>query len=103
MTKERILPWQAKGRWYHFFVESNGSAISITAKDDITATMNGAVLQLPKDFHAISWTVDHDNDTSSAADYSNKKKLYADGSTGIYLPTAAQFTAAEVFVFGYFA
>jgi len=102
MTKERILPWQKQGRWYHFFCESTGSAISITAGDIETAVMNGAVLQFPKGFRALTWVVDHDNDTSSAGDFNNKKKLYTDGSVGVYLPTAAQFTAAEVYVFGYF-
>lgn len=102
MKKERILPWQEQGRWYHFFVESTGTAISITDKDIADASMNGAVLQFPEHFRALNWVVDHDNDAGSAADFNYKKKLYTDGTVGIYLPTASQFTAAHVFVFGYY-
>lgn len=102
MTKERILPWTKEGRWYHFFIESTGSTIKITDKDDIDASVNGTTLHFPDGFRALNWVVDHDNAADTSGTYACSKSLYTDGSVGIALPKAAQFTAAEVYVFGYF-
>lgn len=31
--KMEMAPWQEKGRWYHFLIESDGSDLSITTSD----------------------------------------------------------------------
>lgn len=101
ILKNQIVPWQEKGRWYHFFVESDGSAYTLTTKDISTAAIDGSYLKLPKDFHIIDYKVDLSVDTSAAATYEKGIRLYAAGNQAVVLPDKANFDAADVWVFGY--
>lgn len=102
MHKERILPWQKKGRWYEFFVESNGTEISLTRSSLEGADIATTYLNFPTGFHVVDFVIDNDSDATSATDYSKNKRLLTSNRQGIKFPAAGNFTYAYVYVFGYF-
>lgn len=94
-------PWESKGRWYRFFCESNGTTVTLTRGDLADAEISSGVLKLPKDYRIVNFCVDSDNNVDAAADVVSRKRYYADGKEGIYLPTAGQFTNAYAYVYAY--
>ena len=93
----------SKGRWYRFFVESNGSAITITEKD-LEAQISASYLQMPKDFHVIDTKYDvHTVAGGSAENMQYVLRIYNDNSQAVALPTVDHFDYAYIYVFGYFS
>lgn len=97
--KNNIVPWQEKGRWYKFFIESDGTAYTLTTKEISTAAISGSYLQLPADYHIIDYVVELNVDSSSAATYEKGIRLYADGKQGVVLPDKANIDYATVWIF----
>lgn len=101
VLQNSLAPWQAKGHWYHFFIESDGTAYTLTTADISTAAIDGSYLKFPADFHVIDYAVDIDVDTSAAATFEKGIRLYADGKQAIVLPGKANIDWADIQVFGY--
>lgn len=99
--KLNIAPWQEKGRWYHAFVESNGSAASLTFSDLDSVTASGTSLTMPADFHVISYEFADLDLAASKTLAKNVCKTSAAGKEFIVLPSAADYTYADIWFFGY--
>lgn len=103
MHKERILPWQEKGRWYHVFVESDGNAYTLTVSDIEGTTINGTHLKTVDGFHVVDFKYDISSEVGgTASGLTHATYLFADGVQGISLPPKAMFDACHIWVFGYF-
>ena len=93
----------SKGRWYRFFVESDGSAITITEKD-LEGQISANYLQMPKDFHVIDTKYDvHTVAGGSAGNMQYVLRIYNDSSQAVELPAVDHFDYAYIYVFGYFS
>ena len=91
-----------RGRWYRFFIESDGSTISIT-DSDLEVNHSSQYIQMPKGFHVIDTKYDiHTVEGSSAANMSYVLRTYNDGSQGIIMPGKDAFDYGYVYAFGYF-
>lgn len=91
-----------KGRWYRIFMESDGTDSKIT-NADIDATIYGANIKLPKDFHLVDLKYDinsvtHTGNVALAIDVMS----FPDSSQGFVAPIAKAFDYAYIYVFGYF-
>lgn len=98
-TKE---PWQTKGRWYQFLVESDGTDYTLTTADLETATISGTYLKMPADFHILDYKCDINTDTAAAATFTKGIHLYAAGEQACILPDQDMMDWTYVYVFGYF-
>ena len=93
----------SKGRWYRFFVESNGSAINITEKD-LEVQNSSSYLQMPEDFHVIDAKYDvHTVAGGTVGNMQQVLRVYNDGRQAISLPAVDHFDYAYIYVFGYFS
>lgn len=95
-------PYIIDGRWYKIFIESDSDAITVTTSD-IDVTVENSYLKFPANFHVVERqydinSVEHANDVSIAIDL----RGFADGTQGIYLPVAAAFDYAYIYVFGHY-
>lgn len=99
--KNKIAPWQKKGRWYHAFIESDGTTSSITVSD-LDCTLSGATLTLPEDFTAIDVKFADVDLAGSKTISSYEKKTAASGKQIITLPAVADYTYCDLWMFGYF-
>lgn len=100
-TRNKFVPWQEKGDWYRFLVESDGTDYTLTVKDIDGASISGGYLKLPSGFHVVDQKIDVNVDTAAAATFEQGLRLYADGSEGIVLPEEANMDWTWVYVFGY--
>lgn len=57
--KNKTLPWQERGRWYHMFIESDGIDYTITTSDipDVAVDDNTYV-KLPEGYHIAEYIYD---------------------------------------------
>lgn len=101
MHKERILPWQNKGRWYHAFIESDGTTPKLTVCD-LDATVSGTTLILPKDFHVIDYKVTSLDLAKSKTLAYNVCKTNSDTKEVIVIPAVGDFTYMDIQIFGIF-
>lgn len=99
--KLSLAPWMEQGRWYHAFVESDGSACSLTFTDLDGVTASGTSLTVPKDFHIIDYTFADVDLAASKSLAKNICKTSASGKEFIVLPSAADYTYADIWFFGY--
>lgn len=105
VNKNRIAPWQEKGRWYHVFLESDGTDVSYTLGDIGSA---GSIQEsdntfcVEADFIVCEFkTCVHVDTAAAAGDYTPSIKMYGNGMTGIYLPDPANWDYMDLFIFGY--
>lgn len=91
----------AKGRWYRLFVESDGTAYTIT-ESDLEVEISGQYVKMPENFHVLDTVYDIDAVTGgTAADMNKVIRIYNDGRQAISLPASALFDYTYVYVFGY--
>ena len=91
-----------KGRWYRFFIESDGSDITIT-EADLTVQHSTQYMQLPENFHVLDTVYDINTVSGgTAANMSFVLRTYADGRQGVILPAKDNFDYGYIYVFGYF-
>lgn len=90
----------SKGRWYRFFVESNGSVRTITDSDIKDAVLEGNLIKLPLGYRILN-VVSDVNCIPSATDsfISNEVSLTTEGKQAITLPDASVFDYAYIYVF----
>lgn len=107
VTRNRIAPWQEQGRWYHVFLESDGSSVAYTLGDigadsSIQTVDNDYAFCLEADFIVCDYKAAvHVAETTDAEDYTPSIKMYGDGMTGIYLPNPANWDYMDLYIFGY--
>ena len=95
-------PYGKAGRWYKFFIESDGSDITLTESDLEDATISGTRIKLGDDFHAIDVKEDiHSITGGTAGAVAGGIYIYADGQQAVNIPAKDQFDYATVYVFGY--
>lgn len=105
LERNKIAPWQSRGRWYEVFLESNGSAVSFT-KGDIGSA--GSIVTadntfaFPADFHLVDVKIDVNTDTGTEKWWQHRTRMYANGSYGIELPSADNFDYLTIYAFGYY-
>lgn len=102
MFKNKIVPWQNKGRWYEFFIESDGTDYTLTlSPSELGAgvAISGSYLKFDEGWHIIDYVCDIHVDTSSATTFEKGLRMYADGSQGCVLPDKTSFDAMYMWVF----
>lgn len=92
----------SKGRWYRFFLESDGETTKIT-EADLEVTNENNILKFPDGFHVVDVkhdinSVEHVGNVSMIIDLTG----FADGSQGISAPVPKAYDYAYIYVFGYF-
>lgn len=100
--KLNIAPWQEKGRWYHAFVESDGSTEKLTVSDLEDCNISGNSFVLPAGYNLVDVKyVD--------VDLAGGKTIttYGKATTAAHhdyfkLPAASDFTYCDVWFFAYF-
>lgn len=100
-NKNLVAPWQSKGRWYHFFIESTGSAAKLTTSDIAGTTISGTKLILPAGYHIVDQK--HDYTSVEATSHTLSSGIYfdADGRQGISFVNVANFTSVDIWLFAY--
>ena len=89
-----------RGRWYRFFVESDGTAVTLTGKDDIDASIIDNNLVLPKDFTLAACF--NELHTIEAEEANVCRIIYdTDGLTKVKLP-AKNFDNGYIYIRGFF-
>lgn len=88
-----------KGRYYRFFVESNGSAYSLTDADIEEATISSTYLMLPKGYKVLDTVYDVTSTTATAANMSSVIRFGSDGAQGVALPPKANMTDAYIYIY----
>lgn len=102
VIKNRIAPWQARGRWYNIFVESTGSALVLTHSDIKDATVTSTGCLFPKGFKCIDVKVVNHDVVSGKTVASYQTAMTSGTKQYIKLPAVADFTYYDMWVFGYF-
>ena len=91
------------GRWYKFFVESDGTASSITTSDIEGAEISGTYIKTVAGFHILDTIYDITAETGGTASQVQKGvKIYNDGIQAFAIPAVDVYTSATIYVFGYF-
>lgn len=90
-----------KGRWYRFFVESDGTTVTLNEKNNLDASIENNKLILPKDFTvAACFTELH---TIEAEEANVCRIVYdTDGLTKVELP-AKNFDHGYIYIRGFFS
>ena len=100
--KNKIAPYLSKGRWYHFFIESDGSNYTLTNSDLTDTIISSSALKFPKGFIPVDNKMAVHNTAVSAETLSLSLKIFTNEQQGIAIPKAQSFDYMDVWVFGYF-
>lgn len=102
-VENKITPWQEKGRWYHVFVESDGSAATVSDHDEgFTPTVSTVTLTMPAKFMVIDYVVAAHNDASSSSSFTKLVKFNSSNVMTVNLPAVAAYDYADVWIFGHY-
>lgn len=103
MFKPKDCPLMNNGRYYTFFIESDGSAYTLTQADLAGATISSSVLVLPEEYQIVDAKVDVHSDGIATAVSSNVGciSILASGKQGVSLPKVAAFDYMYVSVFAH--
>jgi len=101
--KNKIAPWQEKGRWYHALIESDGSAYTLTECDLEGCSMYGSgIFKMAAKFQPIDFKITDVDLYPSKTINSHTRKTAADGSFYLTLPSVGDFSYCNIWFFGYF-
>lgn len=90
----------AKGRWYRFFVESDGSVKTLTESDIKGAVLENNLIKLPVGNRILDVIFDINCIPSATGSMiSNEVNLTAEGKQSITLPDASVFDYAYIYAF----
>lgn len=90
-----------KGRWYRFFVESDGTTVTLSEKDKINASIENNKLILPKDFTVAACF--NELHCIKASEANVCRIIYdIDGLTKVELP-AKNFDHGYIYIKGFFS
>lgn len=101
VIKNKIAPWQSKGRWFHVFIESDGTTPKITFSDIPDATVATTYLTFFGDFRIIDVKC-ADIDLTSGKTYTAPQITNRSGRPGVVIPAVATYTYLDLWIFGYF-
>lgn len=91
-----------KGRWYRFFIESDGAAHTLVESDIDDVEISANYLMLPNGFHIVDFHTDINSpDGGTMAQLPDAKRRLANGQQGVLIPTAANYDWCYIWVFGY--
>lgn len=95
-------PYNIDGRWYKFFVESDGVNYKLTTSDIPEAVLDGNFITLPVNCHVLN--INHDVHTVAghAQTVANRIRFNADASQSIPLPNANVLDYANIYAFCHF-
>lgn len=104
MYNPKECPAYNHGRWYEFFIESDGSNYTMTTADLDGVTFSGNYLKMPDNFHVVQTLLDiNPYHVEAATSIDLSLRQYADGTQGITLPVRNNMDWCRVYVFGYFS
>lgn len=89
----------SKGRWYRFFIESDGTDATLTTSDIIETIIAGNYLKLPVGYHIIDRI--YDFNFTGATSITDVIKSYSSGEESVPLPTASGYDYGYVYVFAH--
>ena len=87
------------GRYYKFFIESDGSAYTLTTTDIEGASITSTYLMLPAGYKIVDVKYVVTSDVATAANMSHTLRFGANGEQGVVLPNKANMTDAEVYIY----
>lgn len=88
------------GRWYRFFIESSGSAITLTKSDISGAVIENNAVVLPVGYRVMDVVTDINSKANSASNTSQGNKIItSDGRQGYSLPDASAFDYSFIYLF----
>lgn len=85
-----------KGRWYRFFIESDGTNVTLTESDIEDATVTTTVLKIPADYKVKTFVYDVEITGGTATQLGLKTATI--GWT-LTLPDKAAYDAGYVYIF----
>ena len=91
------LPYMSKGRWYEFFVESDGTNYKLTKADLNDCKISNNSLILPKDFHILTFT--QDIHAIGDSTFMPELPLFSDNTQGFVLPDATSFDYMTIYLY----
>lgn len=93
------FPYLTKGRWYQFFIESDGVDHTITT-GDLTGSLSGDFVKLPEGYQIIDtkYNINFIEDATAAV-FSYSVKNYADGTQAFPIPGADKYEDLTAYVF----
>ena len=92
----------SKGRWYRFFIESDGESYTLTKSDLEDATISGSRLKTVEGFHVLDVIEDiHSVESGASGSVQWSTYIYADGIQAVNIPAKSNFDYATVYIFGY--
>lgn len=88
------------GRWHRFFIESSGSAITLTNSDIEGAAIENNALVLPTGYRVMDIVTDINSITNELSNSSQGGKIItSDGRQGYLLPDASTFDYSFIYIF----
>lgn len=102
-SSREVLPYDLTGRWYRFFVESNGAITTIT-DGDLEVDEENSYMIFPENFHIHDRIYDVHSVAGASAiqNLAIDMRIYKDGRQGIQIPSPSCFDYAYIYVFGHF-
>lgn len=100
--RNKLVPFQARGRWYKFFIESDGTNYKLTTSDLEGCEFGTNYIKLPQGYHVVDIAHDvHCEADDSASAGCGVLRLFAGDYQGVQLPVKASFTYMTLWVFAY--
>lgn len=101
--KNKLLPWMKNGKWYHFFIESDGENVTLTTYDLEEVQMSGLqALLFPADFHILDFILDINALEDAGTSSYNKGIKFNGNKQMVTLPGKTVYDYMDVYVFGHF-
>lgn len=103
MFNPKICPLMNNGRYYTFFIESDGTAFTLTESEITGASISSQVLVLPDGYQIVDVKTDVHSEGESSAQSSNIgcTTILASGKQGVALPKVTSFDYMYVSVFAH--
>lgn len=92
----------SKGRWYRFFIESDGVDVTLTESDLDGADIGSSRLKMPNKFHIVDAKYDFHSEVGGSNTFNHTTYFSSDGAQGVSVPNANAFDYGYVHIFGYF-
>lgn len=88
------------GRWYRFFIESDGVTITLTNSDISGAVIENNAVVLPEGYRVMDVVTDINSIANSVGDTSQGNKIItSNGRQGYALPNASTFDYSFIYLF----
>ena len=98
-------PYKLKGRWYKFFVESNGENLTLTTSDLKGVVISSRTLKFPEKFRVLHAMFDFNTEGGTATSALNLDliiKRYGNGQQGVNIGEPTAYDYGTIYVYGYY-